>query len=103
MLLLEEILAESLCATGTRALTFSHMMSVLEAGHHAGLKLFTVDVETSDGSRPLPEWMFRLTDKEAAEMQTEQIVPAALEFYAANAADAELREAIFLVYFETAE
>lgn len=76
------------------------MLHVLEAGQAAGLCLFTVDVVTEGGKRPLPEWMFRLTDVEIETVAINKIVPMALEFYGQHASDAELKNAWFEVFFE---
>lgn len=95
-----DLLAESITPGGTRPLEFRQMLEVLEAGQAAGLALFTVDVTTVGGVRPLPEWMFRLTDEEVEAVPIDQIVPMALEFYGQHDKDAELTGAWFEVYFE---
>lgn len=97
---LDQILAESLTPGGTRPLAFQKMLDVLEAGHAAGLCLFTVDVVTEGYKRPLPEWMFRLTDEEVEAVAIDKIVPMALEFYGQHASDKELNTAWFEVFFE---
>lgn len=100
---MDEILAEALTAGGTRDLEFGQMLDVLLAGHTAGLSLFSVDVTTVGQARPLPEWMFRLTDHEIKVGSTDQVVPMALAFYSQNQSDSELTSARFQVYFERAE
>ncbi|WP_165188168.1 hypothetical protein [Caulobacter soli] len=97
---MNQILTESLTPGGTRPLAFRQMLDVLEAGHAAGLCLFTVDVVAEDGKRPLPEWMFRLTDEEVETLAIDKIVPMALEFYGQHASDPELNAAWFEVFFE---
>jgi hypothetical protein len=95
-----ELLAQSVTPGGACGLEFPQMLDVLEAGHAMGLMLFTVDVTTQGGLRPLPEWMFRLTDEEVETVASEQIVPMALEFYRGHATDPELSGASFEVFFE---
>lgn len=97
---MDEILAEALTARGTRDLDFEQMLDVLTAGQMVGLSLFSVDVTTVGQTLPLPEWMFRLTDREMETVSTDQIVPMALEFYRQNASNSELTGARFQVYFE---
>lgn len=100
MMQIVDLLAESITAGGTRPLEFRRMLEVLEAGHAAGLALFTIDVTTVGGVRPLPEWMFRLTDEEVETVPIDQIVPMALEFYRQHERDTELTGAWFEVFFE---
>lgn len=95
-----DLLAEAITPGGTRPLTFQPMLEVLQAGHAAGLALFTVDVTTAGGARPLPEWMFRLTDEEFETVPVDQIVPMALEFYRKFASDPELTGAWFEIFFD---
>ena len=103
MIPMAEILEESITAGGTRDLEFPQMLDVLEAGQAGGLILFTVDVTAAGQVRPLPEWMFRLTEEEIETVADDQIVPMALDFYRGHASDQELTSAWFQVYFETPE
>jgi hypothetical protein len=95
-----DILAESITPRGTRDLEFQEMLDVLEAGQAIGLVLFSVDVTTARQERPLPEWMFRLTDEETETVAITQIVPMALDFYRQHASDPDLTKAWFQIYFE---
>jgi hypothetical protein len=99
----DEILAQACTAGGSRALPYQQMLSVLEAGHVAGLVLFTVDVTTPNQARPLPQWMFRLTDEELETVSPVQTVLLALEYYRQHSTDTELTAAWFEVYFEPPE
>lgn len=97
---LQNLLAEALTPKGACRLTFDRMLEVLEAGQAAGLVLFTVDVINAEGTRPHPEWMFRLTDAETAVTLASDVIPRALKFYRGHASDRTLSSAAFEVYFE---
>lgn len=104
---IDDMLRKALDAAGTPPLPFGQMLRLLEAGHAAGLVLFSVDVilyppgtTTQNKSRPLPEWMFRLTDEELETVQPQEVVPMALDFYRQHASDPELAAAHFEVFFE---
>lgn len=98
---MEELLAEAVTPGGTRPLSFQRMLDVLEAGHAAGLALFSVDVTTCGGGA-LPEWMFRLTDQEVQSVAVEQVIPMALDFYRQNGSNPELTSGRFEVFFDKA-
>lgn len=100
---LQDLLAEALTPGGACRLPFDQMLRVLEAGQAQGLILFTVDVTNADGTRPHPEWMFRLTDAEAAATPAKDIIPMALNFYRDHTSDGALSSAAFEVYFEPAD
>ena len=95
-----DLIAEAVTAGGTRDIEFHQILEFLRAGQAAGLLLSTVDVTTTGQVRPLPEWMFRLTDEEVQTVAVDQVIPIALEFYRQHASDPELTSARFQVYFE---
>jgi hypothetical protein len=97
---LNELLAEALSPRGTRDLELHQMLQLLTVGEAAGLVLFSVDVTTVGQARPLPEWMFRLSDEELETVPADRGLPMALEFYRKHASDPELTAARFQVYLE---